>query len=155
MAPIDQQQHGFVIETDISYWSWRWFCRPGSGSLFPARHDVVYPCRAADEYLPAEITLLNIFTIVASEFTLPRTRRVSLVSKSLKYLTDNNRRKAFQQFVSLRAVGLTPASNSTTSSYTSATETRLKIGRQPGYLLTSAARVNSTAAVYQEFSLSH
>lgn len=119
---------------------------------------MVYPCRAADEYLPAEITLLNIFTIVASEFTLPRTRRVSLVSKSLKYLTDNNRCKAFQQFLSLRAVGLTPASNSTTSRYTntSATETRLKIGRQTGYLLTSAAGVNSTAAVYQkEFSLSH
>lgn len=106
---------------------------------------MVYPGRAAGEYLPAEITLLNIFTIVASEFTLPRTRRVSLVSKSLKYLTDNNRRKAFQQFLSLRAVGLTPASNSTTSSYTntSATETRLKIGRQTGYLLTSAAGVTA------------
>lgn len=68
-------------------------------SLFPARHDVVYPCRAAvwntDEYLPAEITLLNIFTMT-SEFTLPGTHGVSLVSKRLKYLTDNNRHKAFQ-----------------------------------------------------------
>lgn len=58
--------------------------------------------------------------------------------------------KPSSQFLSLRTVGLTPASNGTTSYYTntSETETRLKIGRQTGYLLTSAPGVSTLLLLF-------